>query len=287
MDANHSSRTERRCLYRRTPGRRATSREHFLPESFGHGHPFVLRIGVVCDACNRWAARKLDPSLLRVGMQALDLFFHGVRGKRGELKRFDAPGIALDPVAGTARFSKPGESAEAMLRWHDFYARALHKVALGALAQRSGTATACDSAIDPVARYIRQGGAFRPYAHALGRWSDREVHLAFDVVGKPSTIVRVGIQISTQTFWVMLAGPLAELDGIPVPVVRTVRTRDHSPSPDADQAIVLEGAGVASLHRVPAGPLAAVIPSLHLYPEIQSFRMDAPRWRPDSKQAPP
>jgi hypothetical protein len=300
------------CPYCRASGRPSTKREHFLPERFGHDHPFVLESGVVCDGCNGWAARRIDPSLFEAhGFQAFLLFVERVIGK-SKAGRLEGRGVTLDPVAGTARYTNhgwrpkqeraSGESKaramrEASLRAKqqrttaEFKARALRKVALGAVAWNRGVVVACDPRLDDAAQYMREGGEFRPYAHAVGRWIDDEVHIAFEVIGTADTTLRVGIQVSCETWWVLLVGQESELAQIDAPLVRVVRAPVELAGPGCEWASLIMSDGAVEIRRTPA-PLTEIMLQpggrelFETFPLVQTFRTECPRWRPEPAQPP-
>jgi hypothetical protein len=210
-----------------------------------------------------------------------ELFFHRVPGKSGKPGGFSTPGMTMDATKGTASFGHIGETPRAKRRWREFYARALHKVALGAVAWTRGVSLACATELDGVAEYIRRGGPFRPYAAALGRWIDIDVHLAFEVCGDPMTTLTVAVQISSETLWLTLAGSPPDPAAITAPFVRLVRGPDPEPNTLAERTYFCEGlgTGTAAVYRVPALPLHLVVPILHTYPVVQELRTDCPRWR--------
>lgn len=147
------------------------SRSHAFPEAVYPGGP-ALPPGIICDKCNNYVGRKLEPVLLGYPIIALPLQMGELPGKRGKPRsrigifdrdvvpdaaitfEIEEPEITSDPYAGKkAKFSINPVVDPAFdigrLR------RALHHIGFVLLAIQEGKEVAAQATYDPVRKYIR------------------------------------------------------------------------------------------------------------------------------------
>ena len=193
---------EHRCLYCRAV-RPAGTVEHFIPERLGWGHPFTLPVGAVCDRCQNWASQDVDPAIWTGDIVLRTwLWWFQVPGKRGRLGRLSGDtGDMFDPKAMSATMPPDTRTDNDKHRDELFFSRAVHKMALGAIAWDLSLERALDPIFDPVALTMRQG-AFLPYGRAIGRWVDEGAGIAVRVFPGDSI---VAIQLYAVTYWAFLA----------------------------------------------------------------------------------
>jgi len=73
-----------RCIFCKKDSSTSRSVEHIVPESFGNTD-HVLPVGVVCDACNQYFARKVERQILESPMFRLLRLDMEVPNKRGRV----------------------------------------------------------------------------------------------------------------------------------------------------------------------------------------------------------
>jgi hypothetical protein len=193
--------SEHKCLYCRTV-RHAATIEHFIPERLGWGHLFTLPVGAVCDRCQNWASQDVDPAIWTGDIVLRQwLWWFQVPGKRGRLGRISGdPGDEFDPKTMSATMPPDTRTDNDKRRHELFFSRAVHKMALGALAWNSTLDHALDPIFDPIALTMR-AGAFLPYGRAIGRWVDEGVGIAIRVCPGDSI---VAVQLYAVTYWACL-----------------------------------------------------------------------------------
>ncbi|GMQ79286.1 MAG: hypothetical protein BMS9Abin02_1861 [Anaerolineae bacterium] len=75
------------CIFCKADSAATRSVEHIIPESLGNTD-HVLPVGVVCDGCNQYFARKVERPLLESGMFRLLRADRRVPSKRGRIPTF-------------------------------------------------------------------------------------------------------------------------------------------------------------------------------------------------------
>jgi len=94
---------EMKCLYCRKDGGPSQTREHFIPERLGRGHPFTLEPGAVCNGCQSWASHKVDPAIWEGDRELLaHLWMCRIPGKKGTGEMKGSGGDLFSPASGAA-----------------------------------------------------------------------------------------------------------------------------------------------------------------------------------------
>lgn len=180
-----------RCIFCKEDSSWSSSIEHVVPESLGNKEN-ILPIGVVCDKCNNYFARKVEQPVLDSGFFWSLRFAQTVPNKKRRVpamdgiivpdipvqlvKSEDGPTIVRvdtslwEEVVGLKRglliFPASGARPDAQL-----FSRFLAKVALEAVAQRllqSGMSLdylVDERSLDPIRNYARKGNLREPWTY--------------------------------------------------------------------------------------------------------------------------
>jgi hypothetical protein len=161
----------------------------------------VLALGDVCDQCQKWASRDVDPAVWQEDIVLRQwLSWFAVPGKPGRPTAMSGgSGDTFDPMRGVVTMKPDVRTDAQVVRGETFLSRAVHKMGLGALAWHGPRERAFAQAYDGIANAVRQG-SFRAYARAIGRWVDPGVGIAVSVADD-----LVGIQAYAVTWWISLA----------------------------------------------------------------------------------
>jgi HNH endonuclease len=77
-----------RCIFCKNRSEDSKSREHIIPESLGNKDT-VLPVGIVCDQCNNYFARKVEQPVLEAEMIKVKRFTQVILNKRGRVPSID------------------------------------------------------------------------------------------------------------------------------------------------------------------------------------------------------
>jgi len=178
-----------RCIYCLESGRPSVGRAHIFPEALRQNHD-ALPLGAVCDGCNRYLGQ-LDRVVAAHPMLSLAAQALALPGKQGRLR---ARVGSVDRTVHTGGITIPCEAPTTVLNTDGTteyrvrpllapnfdllrFRRGLYHIGFNLLAAMDGVERACDSAFDPVRRYVRhartgESWPFAQYVVSLSRLSD-------------------------------------------------------------------------------------------------------------------
>lgn len=164
------------CIYCRKAGS-AMGAAHVFPEAVVQ-NSHTLPLGV-CDKCNNYFSRDIDPVLLTHPIIAYSVQMLGLPGKSGKARQelggvkrssdgsyVEFPWVDSHTSTDSTGSKTTHVSVEASFHFNDsYFSRALHHIAFNALALTQGVEAAMDRKYDHVRQYVRfaKKGVVWPY----------------------------------------------------------------------------------------------------------------------------